>query len=151
MNKLLLPLLASLLLSGCGLIMDKEVQWESVPPDNFPLIKAVGYAPLTEQKANSEEERMLMAMKASKLEAYKELAEQVYGQKVDYKVTMGQALLGNEQLRASLQGVIRGARVVKTYPVGQFYVTEMELDFRQVYDLYQNAQPVRRVKSVKYY
>ncbi len=151
MNKLLLPLLASLLLSGCGLLMDKEVQWESVPPDNFPLIKAVGYAPLTEQKANSEEERMLMAMKASKLEAYKELAEQVYGQKVDYKVTMGQALLGNEQLRASLQGVIRGARVVKTYPVGQFYVTEMELDFRQVYDLYQNAQPVRRVKSVKYY
>lgn len=151
MNKLLLPLLASLLLSGCGLFMDKEVQWESVPPDNFPLIKAVGYAPLTEQKANSEEERMLMAMKASKLEAYKELAEQVYGQKVDYKVTMGQALLGNEQLRASLQGVIRGARVVKTYPVGQFYVTEMELDFKQVYDLYQNAQPVRRVKSVKYY
>lgn len=151
MNKLLLPLLASLLLSGCGLFMDKEVQWESVPPDSFPLIKAVGYAPLTEQKANSEEERMLMAMKASKLEAYKELAEQVYGQKVDYKVTMGQALLGNEQLRASLQGVIRGARVVKTYPVGQFYVTEMELDFRQVYDLYQNAQPVRRVKSVKYY
>ena len=151
MNKLLLPLLASLLLSGCGLFMDKEVQWESVPPDNFPLIKAVGYAPLTEQKANSEEERMLMAVKASKLEAYKELAEQVYGQKVDYKVTMGQALLGNEQLRASLQGVIRGARVVKTYPVGQFYVTEMELDFKQVYDLYQNAQPVRRVKSVKYY
>jgi hypothetical protein len=151
MNKLLLPLLASLLLSGCGLFMDKEVQWESVPPDNFPLIKAVGYAPLMEQKANSEEERMLMAMKASKLEAYKELAEQVYGQKVDYKVTMGQALLGNEQLRDSVQGVIRGARVVKTYPVGQFYVTEMELDFRQVYDLYQNAQPVRRVKSVKYY
>ena len=151
MNKLLLPLLASLLLSGCGLFMDKEVQWESVPPDNFPLIKAVGYAPLPEQKANSEEERMLMAMKASKLEAYKELAEQVYGQKVDYKVTMGQALLGNEQLRASLQGVMRGARVVKTYPVGQFYVTEMELDFRQVYELYQNAQPVRRVKSVKYY
>ncbi|WP_306520337.1 LPP20 family lipoprotein [Rheinheimera sp.] len=151
MNKFLLPLLASLALSGCSLFMDKEVQWESVPPDNFPLIKAVGYAPLTEQKANSEEERMLMAMKASKLEAYKELAEQVYGQKVDYKVTMGQALLGNEQLRASLQGVIRGARVVKTYPVGQFYVTEMELDFRQVYDLYQNAQPVRRVKSVKYY
>ncbi|HCU66578.1 MAG TPA: flagellar biosynthesis protein FlgP [Rheinheimera sp.] len=151
MNKFLLPLLASLALSGCSLFMDKEVQWESVPPDNFPLIKAVGYAPLTEQKAATEEERMLMAMKASKLEAYKELAEQVYGQKVDYKVTMGQALLGNEQLRASLQGVIRGARVVKTYPVGQFYVTEMELDFRQVYDLYQNAQPVRRVKSVKYY
>lgn len=150
MKKWLL-LCAATLLAGCGLVMDKEVQWESVPPEQFPLLKAIGYAPVAEQKADSAEQRMLMAMKASKLEAYKELAEQVYGQKIDYKVTMQQAMLGNEQLRASLQGVIRGAKVVKTYPVGQFYVTEMELDFKQVYDLYQNSQPVRRIKAVKYY
>lgn len=151
MNKLTISALLLTLLPGCSLVADRHVEWETVEPQRFPILKAVGYAPLNQQPGATEQERMLMAMKASKLEAYKELAEQVYGQKVDYKVTMGQALLGNEQLRASLQGVIRGARVVKTYPVGQFYVTEMELDFRQVYDLYQNAQPVRRVKSVKYY
>jgi len=50
-----------------------------------------------------------------------------------------------------VQGVIKGARVVKTYPVGEFYATEMELDFKQVYEIYQNATPVRRIKSVKYY
>ncbi|MDZ7903237.1 MAG: hypothetical protein U5L01_12140 [Rheinheimera sp.] len=66
-------------------------------------------------------------------------------------MTMQQALLGNDQLKASLQGVIRGARVIKTYPVGEFYATEMELDFKLVYDLYQNSQPVRRIQSVKYY
>lgn len=142
---------AAWLLAGCGLVMDKEVQWESVPPEHFPILTAVGYAPIAEQNASTEQERMLMAMKASKLDAYKELAEQVYGQKIDYRVSMQQALLTNEQLRASLQGVIRGARVVKTYPAGQVYVTEMELDFKQVYDLYQNSQPVRRIKSVKYY
>ncbi|MBU1437725.1 MAG: LPP20 family lipoprotein [Gammaproteobacteria bacterium] len=151
MNKLIVMMLSSVLLSGCSMLMDKEVQWESVPPEHFPVLKAVGYAPVSAQQATTDEQKMLMAMKASKLEAYKELAEQVYGQKIDYKVTMAQAAMGNEQLKASLQGVIRGARVVKTYPVGQFYATEMELDFKQVYDLYQNAQPVRRVKAVKYY
>lgn len=147
----LLLLLSLGLFSGCSTFFDREVQYESVPPDNFPVLRAVGYAPLAAQKADTDEQRMLMAMKASKLEALRELAEQVYGQKIDYKVTMQQALMGNEKLRASLQGVIRGARVVKTYPVGEFYATEMELDFKQVYDLYQNSQPVRRIKSVKYY
>lgn len=139
------------LVTGCSSFYDKEVQYEAVPPERFPVLHAVGYAPLAGQKADTEEQRMLMAMKASKLEALRELAEQVYGQKIDYKVTMQQAVMGNEKLRASLQGVIRGARVVKTYPVGEFYATEMELDFKQVYDLYQNSQPVRRIKSVKYY
>jgi hypothetical protein len=144
-------LISLILLSACSHFVDKEVVYETVPPETFPVLKAVGFAPLAEQSGDSPEQRMLQAMKASKLEAYRELAEQVYGQKIDYKVTMQQALLGNDQLKASLQGVIRGARVVKTYPVGEFYATEMELDFRLVYDLYQNAQPVRRIQSVKYY
>jgi hypothetical protein len=144
-------LISLIMLSACSHFVDKEVVYETVPPETFPVLKAVGFAPLAEQSGDSPEQRMLQAMKASKLEAYRELAEQVYGQKIDYKVTMQQALLGNDQLKASLQGVIRGARVVKTYPVGEFYATEMELDFRLVYDLYQNAQPVRRIQSVKYY
>lgn len=144
-------LLSVSLFSGCSMFYDREVQWETVPPKTFPVLKAVGYAPLAEQKADSAEQRMLMAMKASKLEAYKELAEQVYGQKVDYKVTMQQAVVGNDKLKGSIQGVIKGARVVKTYPVGEFYATEMELDFKQVYEIYQNSAPVRRIKSVKYY
>jgi len=137
--------------SGCSLFYDKEVQWETVPPKSFPVLTAVGYAPLAEQKGATAEQKMLNAMKASRLEALRELAEQVYGQKLDYQITMQQAVVGNDKLRASVQGVIKGARVLKTYPVGEFYATEMELDFRQVYDLYQNSQPVRRIKSVKYY
>ncbi len=140
-----------LFLTACSSWIDKEVVYETVPPENFPVIKAVGYAPIAEQKGESPEQRMLQAMKASKLEAYRELAEQVYGQKIDYKVTMQQAVVGNDQLKASLQGLIRGARVIKTYPVGEFYATELELDFKLVYDLYQNSQPVRRIQSVKYY
>ena len=149
--KQLMVFMTILFLTACSSWIDKEVVYETVPPENFPVIKAVGYAPIAEQKGESPEQRMLQAMKASKLEAYRELAEQVYGQKIDYKVTMQQAVVGNDQLKASLQGLIRGARVIKTYPVGEFYATELELDFKLVYDLYQNSQPVRRIQSVKYY
>lgn len=149
--KQLMVFMTMLFLTACSSWIDKEVVYETVPPENFPVIKAVGYAPIAEQKGESPEQRMLQAMKASKLEAYRELAEQVYGQKIDYKVTMQQAVVGNDQLKASLQGLIRGARVIKTYPVGEFYATELELDFKLVYDLYQNSQPVRRIQSVKYY
>lgn len=149
--KQLMVFMTILFLTACSSWIDKEVVYETVPPENFPVIKAVGYAPIAEQRGESPEQRMLQAMKASKLEAYRELAEQVYGQKIDYKVTMQQAVVGNDQLKASLQGLIRGARVIKTYPVGEFYATELELDFKLVYDLYQNSQPVRRIQSVKYY
>ena len=53
------------LLSGCSMFYDREVQWETVPPKTFPVLKAIGYAPLAEQKADSAEQRMLMAIKAS--------------------------------------------------------------------------------------
>ena len=94
---------------------------------------------------------MLLAMKASKLEAYRELAEQVYGQRINAEANMQQVLIGDDQLNASVSGIIRGARVVKTYPVGDIYATELELDFKQVYELYLNSQPTRRIKNVKYY
>jgi len=139
------------LLSGCSLVADRNIEWETVEPKSFPVLKAVGYAPLSLQSGSSEQERMLQAMKASKLEAYRELAEQVYGQRINAESSMQQVMIGNDQLNASVTGIIRGARVIKSYPVGDVYATELELDFKQVYDLYLNSQPTRRIKNVKYY
>lgn len=139
------------LLAGCSLVADRHVEWETVAPASFPILKAVGYAPLSKQPAETEHERMLLAMKASKLEAYRELAEQVYGQRLSAESNLQQLMVSNDQLSASVTGIIRGARVVKSYPVGDVYATELELDFKQVYDLYLNSQPARRIKNVKYY
>ncbi|MFC4656969.1 MULTISPECIES: LPP20 family lipoprotein [Rheinheimera] len=139
------------LLSGCSLVADRHIEWETVEPGSFPVLKAVGYAPMSQQPGSNDQERMLLAMKASKLEAYRELAEQVYGQRINAEANMQQVLIGDDQLNASVSGIIRGARVVKTYPVGDIYATELELDFKQVYELYLNSQPTRRIKNVKYY
>ena len=138
-------------LSGCGVI-DKHVEWETVEPETYPVLKAVGYAPISSQNGESDSMKLIMAMKASKLDAYRELTEQVYGQKIEGSQSVSGLVVDSETLRASVEGVIRGAEVIKTYPVGDdTYVTELSLDMQQVYDIYLSTAKPRRVKNVKYY
>ena len=138
-------------LSGCGII-DKHVEWETVEPETYPVLKAVGYAPISSQNGESDSMKLIMAMKASKLDAYRELTEQVYGQKIEGSQSVSSLVVDSETLRASVEGVIRGAEVIKTYPVGDdTYVTELSLDMQQVYDIYLSTAKPRRVKDVKYY
>ena len=105
-----LALVVAVTVSACTSIYDKHVQWQPVKPEVFPVVTAVGYAPISLQKSEHETQRMLMAIKASKLAAYAELAEQVYGQQVASNMTMADLLIENHQLKASVHGVIRGAK-----------------------------------------
>ncbi|REL27849.1 flagellar biosynthesis protein FlgP [Thalassotalea euphylliae] len=143
--------IAVICLSACTSIYDKHVQWQPVKPEVFPVVTAVGYAPISLQKSTHETQRMLMAIKASKLAAYAELAEQVYGQQVASNMTMGDLLIENHQLKASVHGVIRGAKVVKSYPVGDTYATELSIDFKDVYDIYIASARKQEIKDVTYY
>ncbi len=145
-----LLLMAALLLSGCS-FSDKYVQWEDVPPPSFPKLTAIGYAPLATQPAKEQSQRVLMAMQASKIVAYRELAEQVYGQKITANSSVSEWMLTDDNVKASVSGVIRGARVVKSYPAGDHYVTELELDFEKVWQLYQQQNRQQRVKEVTYF
>ena len=142
----------SLCLTGCSSLISKHVEWETVAPETYPVISAVGYAPISDQRGASESSRMLMALKASKLDAYRELTEQVYGQKVDSGQSLASLIIQNTRLDSSVQGVIRGAKVVKSYPVGNdTYATELELDFKLVNDIYLSTARPKRVKKVNYY
>ncbi|MDP5134830.1 LPP20 family lipoprotein [Rheinheimera baltica] len=143
--------LVSVLLSGCTSFYDRHVEYTDVKPESFPLLRAVGYAPISAQLSNDPKHKMLQAMKASKLDAYKEMTEMVYGQKIDATTQVQHMVLTDEKLSTSIRGVISGARVVKTYAVDDVYITELELDFAQVYSLYQNTTPRQTIKSVRYY
>lgn len=139
-------------LTGCSQFLTKHVEWETVEPETYPVLTAVGYAPIQAQSGQSDEVKTIMAMKASKLDAYRELAEQVYGQRVQGQQTLSSLVVNNASLKSSVEGVIRGARVIKAYPVGEdTYVTELELDMQRVYDLYLTTAKPRRIKDVKYY
>jgi hypothetical protein len=147
-----LAAMLSVCLSGCSSLLNKHVEWETIVPETYPVISAVGYAPISVQKGASNSSKMLMAIKASKLDAYRELTEQVFGQKVDSGQSLASLVILNTRLDSSVQGVIRGAKVVKSYPVGDdTYATELELDFKLVNDLYLSTARPKRIKNVHYY
>ncbi|WP_075593850.1 LPP20 family lipoprotein [Pseudoalteromonas sp. PAB 2.2] len=138
-------------LTGCSSIFDKHVEYTYIEPDDYPILKAVGYAPISAQPGGSESQRALLAIKASKLEAYRELAEQVYGQKISAGTTVQNSVAHNDQLQSQVQGVIKGAQVIKSYAVGDMYATELQLDMKRVHDLYIGEIKPREVKKVTYY
>ncbi|GAB5380785.1 MAG: LPP20 family lipoprotein [Aliiglaciecola sp.] len=150
-NTLFIILLMSML-SGCQSLVDKQVEWETIEPETYPVIRSIGYAPIDAQQGANRSSKMLMAIKASKLDAYRELTEQVYGQKIDGEQSLANLVLRDDQLEATVQGVIRGAKVIKSYPVGEdSYATELELDFALVHDIYLSTAKPKKVKKVRYY
>lgn len=149
MKKLSCYFIILLLLSACS-SKEKHIQYERVKPEKFPVLTAIGHAPISLQKSNNETQRMLMAINASKIAAYAELAEQVYGQQITGNTTMADLLVQNQTLTSKVQGVIRGAKVMKSYPVGDTYVTELSLDFEDVYYVYEAMHVDKKVKDVTY-
>lgn len=149
--KIFFVTISLLIVSACSSVFDKHVQWKAVKPEVFPIIRGIGYAPISLQKSEHKTQRMLMAIKASKIAAYSELAEQIYGQQVRSKTTMADMIIGNQQLASSVQGLIRAAKVVKSYPVGDTYTTELQLDFKDVYEIYQASLNSKEIKEVQYF
>lgn len=142
-------LLVALGLAGCTI--DKHVEWGAVAPDQHPQLEAVGYAVISVQPGGNPEAKLLNAIKVSKLEAYRELAEQLNGQRIDGQSSVGELALNDDRLRAEVSGLVRGARVLRSYAVGDTYVTEMALDTADVQRLYMISAPVRRIEGVRYY
>ncbi len=147
----LLSILIAMLVSGCSTLFDKHVVWQYEQPESFPVIRAVGYAPINAQPGASMEIKNIMAMRASKLDAYRELTEQVYGHQIQGKTEVKNLVSSDDKLRSKVSGVIRGARIVKVYPVGDTYTTELELDMKLVYELYKMNSRSRTIKRVDYY
>jgi hypothetical protein len=77
-----------------------------------------------------------MAIRASKLDAYRSLTEQVYGQQLDASATVADMVLTNDTFRTRVEGVIYGAKLVSITPVGEdTYETTLSLDRDVVQDL----------------
>ena len=99
-------------------------------------ITATGYAVVAVQNHKNPAQQRLMAIRASKLDAYRNLTEQVYGQQLDASSTVADMVVTNDTFRAKVEGVIYGARLVSITPVGEdTYETTLSLDRDVVQDL----------------
>jgi len=146
-----LTLFSLVFLSACSSFLDKHVVWEYEEPEHYPVIRAIGYAPISSQPGDNSQIQNIMAMRASKLDAYRELAEQVYGHQLQGQSNVNNMVTKDDKLRTKVEGVIRGAKVIKSYAVGDTYATELELDMKLVYDLYRIDTRPRKIKKVEYY
>jgi hypothetical protein len=88
-----------------------------------------GYAVIPIQNHQLPAQQRLLAIRASKLDAYRSLAEQVYGQYLDANTTVADMTVLSDNFRAKVEGVIYGAVLVSITPVGQdTYETTLSLD-----------------------
>lgn len=97
---------------------------------------ATGYAVFTVQHHKNPAQQRLLAIRASKLDAYRSLTEQVYGQHLDATTTVADMTVMSDTFRARVEGVIHGAVLVSITPVGDdTYETTLSLDKAVVHDL----------------
>jgi len=126
-----------LLLTGCATNQEKyDAAILEAMVDQNRNILATGYAVISIQQHDNPAQQRLLSIRASKLDAYRTLMEQVYGQYLDANTTVGQLVVESDTFRARVQGVIYGAYLVSITPVGEdTYEVTMSLDRGIVNDL----------------
>ena len=143
-----LPLVSLFALAGCETIQIKN-PFSSSPPSKAepatmitPMVEkretlvATGYAVVSVQNHKNPAQQRLLAIRASKLDAYRSLTEQVYGQQLDATTTVADMTVMSDTFRAKVEGVIYGAVLVSIAPVGEdTYETTLSLDQHVVRDL----------------
>lgn len=101
-------------------------------PQRIAKLTAVGYGATSSYDGYTVGQRRLMAMRASKLDAYRSLAEQVYGVRVAGNSTVAAMMAQNDSFRVFVDAYLRGARVVSITPMADGnYETIMELAFEE--------------------
>lgn len=99
-------------------------------------LTATGYASIDDQPGDSAAQRRLMAIRVAKLDAYRVLAAQVYGQYIDASTSIGDMVMADEHFEARVRGVIYDAKLERITPLGTTtYEVTLSLPKSSVRDL----------------
>ena len=133
-----LALLAACLinLAGCNWYIPYEDDFSGISSlAQGGIIEATGYS-VIQSHSGSEPQQRLMAIKAARLDAFRQLAEIVYGTYIDSNTTISDLTISDDVFRARVEGVIYGAEVIKIEPIsGDTYAATLGLPRRIVDDL----------------
>ncbi|GAA3974315.1 hypothetical protein GCM10022278_34230 [Allohahella marinimesophila] len=92
------------------------------------IIRASGYGTYEHASDARSQRKRLLAMRASKLDAYRALAERIYGTSITGSSSVNDLVLQHDSFRTLVDSVVRGARVLSTTELsGGGYETLMEV------------------------
>jgi hypothetical protein len=124
-RNLIIGLIVLAFTSGCSLLpvskqkkVDEIVSQvkqinEKLPPMEPMVLRATGYAAINPTaRGLTDVQKRLLAMRGSKLDAYRTLAERVYGTQIIGSSTVENLVVQNDQFRAFVDATILGAKVV---------------------------------------
>lgn len=123
----------------------KVVATPAAPPAPVVLgedLIAVGYASVTAQPSNDAAEKRLMAARASRVDAYRNMAELVYGITFGSESAIEDSKLRQDTTRTRISGRLRGVEVLSMEPLGNdSYQTTLRLPAAEVARLRKSAEP----------
>ena len=119
-------LLVAGLLAGCaGPVLEEQNAAEApeaffqpveqeIDPVAPMVLRVVGYGAIDTESKKSEVQKRLMAIRGSKMDAYRAMAERVYGTSVQGSTTVRDMVVQNDRFRSYVETYMHGARVVST-------------------------------------
>ncbi|MDC9729518.1 MAG: LPP20 family lipoprotein [Methyloprofundus sp.] len=105
-QKLLLLFIVASSLVSCS---RQKITKVKVPP--IKILSAMGYGTADIYKNYSPEQRRLMSMRASKMDALRNLAEQIYGVRIHGHTTVSDMVVRNDSYRSYIDAFLKGAHV----------------------------------------
>ena len=126
-----------------GTHLHKSIEQSADQGRNFerPLAKtkpltATGYAVISVQNHKVPAQQRLMAIRAAKADAYRNLAEQVYGLLMESSTSVSELALTSDRFRARVEGTIFGAMLTSIAPLNNdTYEVTLTLDAAVVSDI----------------
>ncbi|RMF19788.1 MAG: hypothetical protein D6758_01105 [Gammaproteobacteria bacterium] len=101
-------------LAGCTTLMDPPPtpEQQALEKADPIVVRVTGYGTYQNVKDRMNARKRLLAMRASKLDAYRALAERIYGTVIYGNSTVEDLVLKEDRFKTFVDSVIRGARVV---------------------------------------
>ena len=90
----------------------RDIEIIDVVPKDPIIINATGYSAPISSKSLSKAQARLMSLRGSKLDAYRNLSERVYGLKIDGTSSLSNMMMQHDELRTYVDAYLVGAKVV---------------------------------------
>jgi hypothetical protein len=117
-SSILLTACSSMFVDDDSISSEPEAFFQPVEQEVDPIaamvLRVVGYGAMVKQKSLTESQSRLMAIRASKLDAYRSMVERVYGTALQGSTTVRDLAVQNDRFRTYVDTFIHGARVISS-------------------------------------